>query len=146
MLRDGAQRQHARRCLGRARARKGGKAVAEGAVLEARPAVGQADPPGAARGAGRGSMLVVRCCELCMQDVSPSHNLEVMGGSKATAADCSCSGQVLVLGQGSSLCWCCEPCVPDASPGDEGHTLGVMRGARATDADCICSGQAVVHG
>jgi hypothetical protein len=86
----------------------GSKAVAEGAVLEARPAKGQAVLSSAAAATGPGSMLVLRGCELRGGVLHPSrsdidYSLMVAGGARGTAADCTCSGAVVVSGPGSLL-------------------------------------------
>jgi hypothetical protein len=92
----------------------GGKAVAEDAFLEARPAEGQGRSSSAALATEAGSTVVLRRCELrCpvaqggqqqQQPPAGAHRgLQVEGGGRATAADCTCSGPIVVLDQGSSL-------------------------------------------
>ncbi len=79
----------------------GGKAVAEGALLEARPAEGQAAMSSAAASQDPGSIVVVRHCDL--RAATKHASLIVQTGARATAADCACGGPVVVGGQGSSL-------------------------------------------
>jgi hypothetical protein len=92
----------------------GGRVVAEGAVLEARAVQGDEGPTSAARTEDFGSSVVLRRCELrlpppaALPQLQPAgsvmHNiLQVEGGARATAADCACSGQAVVLGRGSAL-------------------------------------------
>jgi hypothetical protein len=91
----------------------GGKAVAEGALLEARPDVGQLDDMSTALALEPGSTLVLRRCELCVPPTvlpllgdgrSHSHSgLYVGTGARGTAVDCACEGSVVVSGGGSSL-------------------------------------------
>jgi hypothetical protein len=83
----------------------GGKAVAEGAVLESLSIVEDQDPC-TAMATEQGSMLVLRRCELrvsSLGECSSGINMHVGGGARATAADCACSGRIAVEGQGSSL-------------------------------------------
>ncbi len=92
--------------------REGGKAVAEGAVLEARPAEGQ-ESSSAAVATGPGSAVVLRRCVLQEPRGStggePSHHhawdasVLVRAGGRGTAADCACAGPVVSTGQGSAL-------------------------------------------
>ncbi len=107
----------------------GGKAVAEGAVLEAWPAMGQVVPSSAAAACGPGSALVVRHCELRLpKGRAGTHvSLNIEGGARATAADCACSGFVLVQQQGSSL--------PGRPGGSHPHSHG-RRGPRAAGGAC----------
>ncbi len=88
----------------------GAKAVAEGAMLEARPAEGV--DSSAVLAHGLDSRVVLQRCKLrvppvCLQPArapgSEHNSLEVWGGARATAADCTCSGRVHVDGQGSAL-------------------------------------------
>jgi hypothetical protein len=90
----------------------GGKAVAEGAVLEARPAEGQEDTTSSAAAVGPGSTILLQRCELSTPASAPQrqlaaglshYSLQVEDRAKATAADCACAGLVLVVGLGSSL-------------------------------------------
>ncbi len=88
----------------------GAKAVVEGAVLQARPAGGQETSAIAAVASGLGSTAVLRRCELCTPapGAAPSpagvhESLVVEAGARGTAADCTCSGRILVVGQGSAL-------------------------------------------
>ncbi len=98
-----------RGCVVGLEASHGGKAVAEGAVLEARPLRGQqSNVP--AMAVDPGTTLVLRRCQLCMAaSASPppggeaNHSLLVGEGARATVADSTCSGAVLVMGAGSSL-------------------------------------------
>jgi hypothetical protein len=92
---------------------QGAKAVAEGAVLEAVPAVGQAAPAAAAWARDPGSTLALRRCELLAPApaASPLHpptggrriSLHLQRGARATLADCICGLRVYVTGEGSSL-------------------------------------------
>jgi hypothetical protein len=93
---------------------QGAKAVAEGAVLEAAPAVGQAAPAAAAWARDPRSTLALRRCELLAPApaASPLHpptggqrnnSLVLMGGARATVADCICGLRAYVMGEGSSL-------------------------------------------
>ncbi len=87
------------------RASAGGKAVVEGAVLQARGG-GQADFTAAAIADGPGSVLGLRHCKLLLPPPTGTvvHIcLRVGGGARATAADCACNGRAMVMGEGSSL-------------------------------------------
>jgi hypothetical protein len=79
---------------------------------------GQEAPAATAESSGPGSTLVVRSCELCapapVSEATPfprrgrplqsAHaSLLVRGGARATAADCACGGQAVVVNQGSVL-------------------------------------------
>ncbi len=93
----------------------GGRAVADGAVLEAWPEAGQVEGPIAALAIDQGSTLVVRRCELRTpastaapphspeRGAEPSRSLHIQGGARATAADCTCSAPACVTGEGSTL-------------------------------------------
>ncbi len=82
--------------------------MAEGAVLESVSRVGIEDQeqPCTAMASGVGSMLVLRRCELrasSIEERSGGFSMRVSGGARATAADCACSGRIVVEGQGSSV-------------------------------------------
>ncbi len=79
----------------------GSKAVAEGAVLQARPVQGQAGSPSAVLVRVRGTMAVLRRCEL-LSDAG-HHSILVVSGARATAADCACGSGVAVMCQGRLL-------------------------------------------
>ncbi len=91
----------------------GAKAVAEGAVLEARPLEGQPQPSCAVLVAHAGSSVALRRCELRTPQTSvPLHlqhplrarrSLQLEEGAKATAAECTCGGRAVVAGRGSTL-------------------------------------------
>jgi hypothetical protein len=89
----------------------GGKAVAEGAVLEGRDGPGVRSMAAAAVASFPGTTLVLRRCELRIQGPpsmprpsdQPALNLMVAHGARATAADCACGGPAVVMGQGSVL-------------------------------------------
>jgi hypothetical protein len=109
----------------------GAKAVAEGAVLEARPAEGQEGRPSAAAASGPGSTVVLRRCEgagsssaamstdpwstLVLRhcelrapqvaaDSGGAHSSMLsQEGGRGTAANCTCEGPAVSMGQGSSL-------------------------------------------
>jgi hypothetical protein len=83
-------------------AMRGGKATAEGAVLESRGG----PSPCTAMATEQGSMLVLRRCELLASSPGGGMagiSLHVGGGARATAADCACSGRATLQGQGSVL-------------------------------------------
>jgi hypothetical protein len=91
---------------------RGGKAVAEGVVLEAWPAMGQVAPSCATMACNPGSALVVRHCVLLRvpHGIAGGHDsLHVEDGARATAADCACppglGGRGRVRTQG-----CCNFC------------------------------------
>ncbi len=90
-------------------ASRGGKAVAEGAVLEAGPDVGQEWPSSAVRAVRPGSTVVLRHCELRVPPLPvpagrlPHVSVLVEEGARGTAADCACAGWLVVEGLGSSL-------------------------------------------
>jgi hypothetical protein len=91
----------------------GGKVVAEGAVLEARPVEGQQMGCAAALAMERGAMIQLQRCELrtpspqrptSARQRPPAHSsLVVQAGAKAIATDCRCSGRVEVWDPGSTL-------------------------------------------
>jgi hypothetical protein len=107
-VRGGSVRGGFQKALG---AMGGGKAVAEGAVLEARPVPGD-KVSSAAVASGSGSAIVLRRCELrtpggwpLLQPMLTGHHatLMVLEGGRATAADCACGWFTYVCGQGSVL-------------------------------------------
>ncbi len=79
--------------------------MVEGAVLESISRVEDQDSC-TAMASGVGSMLVLRRCELRAStpgERSAGMSMLVSEGARATAADCACSGRVVVGGHGSSL-------------------------------------------
>ncbi len=97
----------------------GARAVAEAAVLQARPAGAQETPAASVLSSDPGSTVVLRACELPALEAGPSlaqphaslalindgacSSLKLQEGGRATAVDCACGERILVLGQGSSV-------------------------------------------
>ncbi len=91
---------------------QGAKAVAEGTVLEARPAGG--GDSSAVQAQDPASMVALRRCVLRVPPVDPRpvgatgstcehRSLLVLKNARATVADCTCSGRAMVHDQGSVL-------------------------------------------
>jgi hypothetical protein len=88
----------------------GARAMATGAVLQARPAEGQREPTTVAVSSGPGSALSLRRCELPVPAAGSSApgsseglSLQVDRGGRASATDCACGGRVAVSDWGSTL-------------------------------------------